>query len=161
MPFAFYYNPYLAITLKHYDPVDYYDHLIDMHEVLTSGRMLLRRLATDTPTPVRMVHALRTLGTRHELAAFRGIRRMLVRNQQFRAFHEHRIGDLRDFYHQLFKRRLGRFAELISRADRVPILGDAVPPGQAPRSSPKRSSRSSGIRTSPNTGSNTSTANTS
>ena len=38
MPFAFYYNPYLAITLKHYDPVDYYDHLIVMHEVLTSGR---------------------------------------------------------------------------------------------------------------------------
>ena len=132
MPFAFYYNPYLAITLKHYDPVDYYDNLIDMHAVLTSGRMLARRLATDTPTPVRFVHALRTLGTRSELAAFRGIRRMLLRNRQFRAFHEHRIGNLPDYYHQLFERRLGRFAELISRADRVPVLGDGVPPHRAP-----------------------------
>ena len=32
MPFGFYYTPYLVTTLKHYDPVDYYEQLIGLLE---------------------------------------------------------------------------------------------------------------------------------
>jgi hypothetical protein len=138
LPFAFYYNPYLAITLKHYDPVDYYDHLIELHEELTSNAMLARRLTTDSHPAVRFVHALRTLGTRRELAAFREIRARLARDPRFRAFHENRSADLPEYYHRLYERRLGRYAELMSRRDRIPRLeeGPGSPHRAPPRSPP-------------------------
>lgn len=125
LPFAFYYNPYLAIRLKHYDPVDYYGHLIALHEEITSSAMLARRLATDAHPAVRFVHTLRTFGTRRELTAFREIRTRMMRDRQFRAFHQRRCNDLPDYYRQLYEQRLGRYAELMSRRDRIPRLEDA------------------------------------
>jgi hypothetical protein len=122
MPFALYYNPYLAITLKHYDTTTYYDHLIDMHEVLTSNAMLLRRLTTKAHPIVRFVHALRTLATRVELGDFRRIRAMLGADAQFRAFHEGRSEDLPSFYARLLDKRLGRYAQLLPPAALRPIL---------------------------------------
>jgi hypothetical protein len=32
MPFGFYYAPYLVTTLKHYDPVSYYEQLVGLLE---------------------------------------------------------------------------------------------------------------------------------
>jgi hypothetical protein len=122
MPFAFYYNPYLAITLKQYEPIAYYDHLIDMHAALGSAHMLLKRLATRAPATVRFAHSLRTIAARHELAAFRRIRQMLEADAQFRRFHEGRTEELPEYYHQLFERRLGRYAELLPRHLRRPML---------------------------------------
>lgn len=128
LPFAFYYNPYLAITLRHYDPVEYYDHLIEMHAVLASNRMLLRRLRTHSRPAVRFVHALRTVAARHELAEFRRIRAMLVNDPSFRRFHEGRQADLPTFYDRLFERRLGRYAELVPPVQRRPILEPPAAP---------------------------------
>ena len=122
MPFAFYYNPYLAITPKHYDPETYYRHLIDIHETITSNRMLVRRLTTKVSPVVRFVHSLRTLATRDELAAFRSIGAKLQSDLQFRAFHEGRSQVLPEYYHQLFEQRLGRYASLVSREARIPVL---------------------------------------
>jgi radical SAM superfamily enzyme YgiQ (UPF0313 family) len=121
MPFAFYYNPYLAIVPKHYDPERYYDHLIAIHEAITSGRMLWRRLRSGRPI-VRFIHGLRTLATRAELGAFRHIRDRLRSDMQFRAFHEGRSHTLPEFYHQALERRLGRYASLLPRGARVPVL---------------------------------------
>lgn len=125
LPFAFYYNPYLATTLEHYHPLAYYDHLIDMHEVITANRMLARRLLTDARPAVRFVHALRTLATRRELAAFRRIRRVLASDSRVMAFHLGRAEALPEFYHALYERRLGPYAELISRGDRRPLFEPA------------------------------------
>ena len=113
MPFAFYYNPYLAITLRHYDTATYYDHLIDMHELLTSNKMLLRAPEDEgTPRGVRFVHTLRTLATRAELADFRRIRAMLGSDAHFRAFHEGAPTSSR-LLHASVRERLGRYAELV------------------------------------------------
>jgi radical SAM superfamily enzyme YgiQ (UPF0313 family) len=131
MPFAFYYNPYLAITLKNYAPIDYYDRLIDLHAAMTSQRMLLRRLSTDARPAIRFVHTLRTIATRNELAEFRAIRRLLVGDARFRAFHEARSDALPDYYHALFDRRLGRYAELIPRRERAPVLEPPLSSGSA------------------------------
>jgi hypothetical protein len=122
MPFAFYYNPYLAITLKHYDASTYYGHLIDLHEVLASNRMLWHRLTTRNSPAVRIFHALRTLGTRAELAQFRRIRARLRSDAHLRAFHEGRSDRLPDFYTGLLDKRLGRYAELFPPEARRPIL---------------------------------------
>jgi radical SAM superfamily enzyme YgiQ (UPF0313 family) len=130
MPFAFYSNPYLAITLKHYDPATYYDHFIDMHEVLSSNAMLLRRLRTKVHFGVRFVHTLRTLETRVDLARYHRIRAMLRSDAQFRAFHEGRSSELPAFYTRLLEKRLGRYAELLPAEARRPVLEPPPPPAE-------------------------------
>jgi len=122
LPFAFYYNPYLAITLAHYQPPAYYDHLIDIHRTLASPRMLLRRLRTNAPAEVRFVHGLRHIAARRELADFRGLAAMLREDAGFRAFHEGGTQTLPDFYHRRLDSRLGSYAALFPREARKPFL---------------------------------------
>lgn len=122
MPFAFYYNPYLAIVPRHYDPVDYYDHLIALHEAMLAPGLLWRRLSVRAPLAIRFVNGLRTLGVRQDLAAFRRLRAMLAKDASFRAFHEGRRSDLPAHYHALLDRRLGRFAALLPHHERRPVL---------------------------------------
>jgi hypothetical protein len=124
MPFAFYYNPYLSIVLKHYSTSEYYDHLIDIHEVMSSRAMLWQRLRTSTRPAIRFIHALRTFGARRELAELREIRRRLSQDRRFIAFHCGDVKELPEFYHRQLERRLGRYAELLSRDDRTPVFDE-------------------------------------
>ncbi len=126
MPFSFYYNPYLATTIKHYDTMTFYDRLIELNLARASGAMLLRRLVTGAPLAIQFVNAVRTFDTWLELRELRRIRLMLASDAQFRAFHEGRSKTLPTFYASLFERRLGRFAELLPPDARRPILD---PPG--------------------------------
>ena len=121
LPFAFYYNPYLAIRLKHYDPVTYYDHLIAIHETLASARMFRRRLTTRSRPAIRFIHGLRTFAARAELKALRRIRTMLTTDRQFRAFHEGETTVLPNFYRQELQSRLGAYADLLSLDEITPI----------------------------------------
>lgn len=108
MPFSFYYNPYLAITINHYDPASFYDRLIDLNLARASGTILLRRLASRAPRAIRFVNAVRTFDTWLELRELRRIRAMLQADAQFRTFHGGRSQALPPFYAHLFERRLGR-----------------------------------------------------
>ncbi len=120
LPFAFYHNPYLAIRLKHYDPVSYYDHLIDIHESFASWRMMARRLTTPSQTGVRFIHALRTFAARDDVAALKRIRDTMATDSTFRAFHEGETDRLPAFYREEATRRLGRYADLLSVDDLIP-----------------------------------------
>jgi hypothetical protein len=121
LPFAFYYNPYLAIRLKHYDPVTYYDHLIDIHKTLASARMLRRRVMARSRPAIRFIHGLRTFAAHTELVALRRIRKMLVTDRQFRAFHEGETTALPPFYRQELRDRLGRYADILSLDEITPV----------------------------------------
>ena len=112
-----YYSPYLATTIKHYDPLTFYDRLIELNLARASGAMLLRRLVTGAPLAIQFVNAVRTFDTWLELRELRRIRLMLASDAQFRAFHEGRSKTLPTFYASLFERRLGRFAELLPPDD--------------------------------------------
>jgi hypothetical protein len=144
MPFAFYYNPYLAIMINHYDPPSFYDRLIELNLARASATALLRRLASRAPRAIRFVNTVRTFDTWLELRELRRIRAMLRTDAQFRAFHEGRSQALPPFYEHLFERRLGRYAELLPRAARYPIL-DLPPPLPGPasvaRDAPRRTER--------------------
>jgi hypothetical protein len=131
-PFAFYYNPYLAITLKHYDPLTYYDKLIEMHEAMASPSMILRRLATGKSRTIRAAHALRSMYTRLFMRDMREIRNALATDKQFRAYHEGRSADLPPFYNWRFEKRLGRYAELVPPAMRRPVLDPPKAAAPAP-----------------------------
>jgi len=122
LPFAFYYNPYLAIRIKHYSALAYYDHLIDIHETLASAGMLARRLRTSQRPVIRFIHGLRTYAARRELGALRRIRTMLAQDAQFRAFHEGATETLPAFYHAELERRLGYYADLLGPEERRPIV---------------------------------------
>jgi hypothetical protein len=122
MPFHFYYNPYLALTVRNYAPAVFYDGLIELNLERSSSARLLRRLTTRAPPTIRFINTVRTLDTKFELRALRRIREMLASDAQFRGYHEGRSKNLPAFYNKLFERRLGKYAELLPLPTRRPVL---------------------------------------
>jgi radical SAM family protein len=129
IPFSFYYTPYLVTTMPHYHPVEYYDKLIDIYSTMTSTAMLARRFVTST-LGFGMLHLLRTLAMGQDLAVLRLLRKMLATDSDFRAFHEGCPRSLPEFYHRCYEQKLGRYADLMPRAERIPELEK---PALAPR----------------------------
>ena len=129
MPLACYCAPYLVTTLKHYDPVAFYRHLVRIQTAITSWPALARRVASPAPFVVRLAHAVQTLSFADQARETWAILRNLESDRGFRAFHDGDRVPVPEFYHHQFERRLGRYAELVTRADRVPVL-DPVPAGQ-------------------------------
>jgi len=122
MPFAFYFIPNLVMRIRNYDPVEYYDHLIDMHETIASCLMIARRLLADGPMALRFLHALRSFGVKRDLAELRRIRRSLRTDRSFRSFHEQQSTELPAYYRTQLRARLGRYATLLSDDDLRPVL---------------------------------------
>lgn len=127
MPFTFYYTPYLVTTIANYDPIEYYDKLTEVYSVMTSGRMMASRVRTDGSTSLRMLHVLRSLAMKKFLAGFRRIGKLLRNDSEFRRFHEGRSDALPGYYHVEFEKRLGKYASLLSKAERTPDLGQGSP----------------------------------
>src|SRR3989304_8655891 len=123
----FYYAPYLVMTLKNYDPVTYYEKLIELFEHCCSREMLRQRMNSTTRRTVKIIHWTRTASTRAWINVYRNILRMLRSDREFRRFHGGRSQVLPEFYHHTYEQMLGRYAELISRKDRMPNLEHAVP----------------------------------
>jgi hypothetical protein len=86
--------------------------------------MLIQRMKAHATFPIRMSHLLRTFAMRQELAEQKRVRYQLYHDPSFRAFHEGRNDTLPKFYHDVFERRLGRYAELIPPNDRLPLPRD-------------------------------------
>jgi radical SAM superfamily enzyme YgiQ (UPF0313 family) len=127
LPFVFYYTPNLAIVLKHYDPITFYAHLIDIYEVITSNAMVFQRTTARIPPIIAFIHGMRTLGKRSELQQFRRLHALLRSDSAFLRFHEGRSDTLPDYYHYRFEQRLGRYAELLPREARCPVLEPPAP----------------------------------
>jgi radical SAM superfamily enzyme YgiQ (UPF0313 family) len=127
MPFNLYYAPHLVTTLKHYDPVTYYEKLTELYAHAASPEMLRKRMATTTHRAIRYVHRARTASFRTDIASFRRILDMLRSDPRFLAFHEGRDARLPEFYRHIGERMLGRYAELLSDADRTPDLSRPDP----------------------------------
>lgn len=125
MPLPFYFKlSYLTIVMKNYSPVQYYDHLIDLNRELSSTRMMIRRMATRTPLVNRLVHNARSLTVKKDIEEMRKVRDMLVADTGFRAFFEGRTQDLPEYFHHLYEKYLGSYAELIPRKERTPVFPD-------------------------------------
>ncbi len=125
MPFAFYYNPYLVTTLRHYTAEQFYDGMIRLFEDQTSPASMLRRSRAVSGV-YHAMSLLRSVSARRMLAEFRILREQLRSDADFRAFHEGRHDRLPDFYAKRFQQLLGRYTELLSPADRRPHLQPSV-----------------------------------
>jgi hypothetical protein len=126
MPLACYCAPYLVTTLKHYDPVTFYRHLVRIQAAITSWAALLRRVAGPAPLAVRFAHAVQTVSFREQARETRAILNLLETDRGFRAFHDGGRVPVSEFYQRRYEQRLGRYAGLMSRDDRTPVL-DPVP----------------------------------
>jgi len=124
MPFFFYNRPYMAIRPKHYAPVDYLSRLIELLEFQASWALSRRRLAHGSPL-MRAFNALRILGLRPAIRAYREQRDLLARDSHFRDFHDGRSQVLPAYYRRELRRSLGRYHELLSEQDLCPDLAQS------------------------------------
>jgi hypothetical protein len=122
LPFGFYFTVYLVARLKHYDPITYFDHLIRLSEHASSHRMLARRIASTRLWGVRAIHWARTVSAREDVRSYRRMRRLLAGDREFLAYNRGESGELPELYHREFDAIHGRYAALLSRDERRPVL---------------------------------------
>ena len=135
MPFAFYYMPYLVMTLQNYTPREYYDNLIDLYSAANSLKLLGARIGSTPDYSLKALYVLRAFAFQGILAKLRRTARRLREDEDFRAFHEGRTARLPAYYRSLYSKRMGRYAELLSAADMTPDLeiSAATPTRSIPR----------------------------
>jgi radical SAM superfamily enzyme YgiQ (UPF0313 family) len=122
MPFAFYYMPYLVMTLKNYDPLEYYRKLIAIYSAANSYKLLGARIGSTPDYSLKTLYVLRSFAFKGILGKLARTLERLRNDAEFRGYHEGRTTRLPAFYRQLYARRLGRYAELISEAEMTPEL---------------------------------------
>ncbi len=122
MPFAFYYAPHIVTTLKNYDPVTYYEHLVEMYAHMASPQVVLKRLVATPGYPLRVLHTLRSQGAWRIHREYKRILKVMKTDRDFRAFHEGRSETLPGYYDRKLDAALGPYAELLTRDDRRPLL---------------------------------------
>ena len=127
LPFLFYYNPYLAVTLKHYSPVEYYEKLIDLAEHITRPEGLRERMKHTRNPRLKVLHWMRTIHQRSHLDHKRIILNMLKSDSAFLAFHEGRSDSLPDYYHREYDNMLGNYGDLLKPSDRYTDLSQQEP----------------------------------
>lgn len=139
MPFSFYYVPYIVTKFRHYTPLEYYEQLIRFYAAVTSPRMLRRRVQTTRGVPMKALQLLRTLSMRDGREKLRAVWWRLKNDGELRAFHEGRTERLPEYYLQLYRGRLGPYAELMTEADMTPELAQLSTGLVAPAASVSRS----------------------
>ena len=122
MPFAFYYAPYTVVRPRHYEPVEFYDRMIAIYDAIASPRLLLRRLSSAWSAGWRAFQVLRVSGAYAEKRRLQELRDRIAGEPELLAFHQGKRAALPAFYRGLMKRRLGRYAELLSDDEVTPHL---------------------------------------
>lgn len=120
IPFSFYFTPHLVNILKNYNPIDYYEKWIEIYELATSGKIVMRRVSSARKRGLKAVHILRTLWMRDQLSQLRRIRELLQSDAEFRALHEGSSNKLPEFYRRRYREKLGVYAELITEEEMIP-----------------------------------------
>lgn len=131
MPLLFYRNPYLTFQPVHYDAQSYYENWLRLRKGLMSPSLLARRMSSSTSLRVKGMNILRTFRMR---SGYREVSQHLqaIRNdRQLADFHAGRSAVLPDYYEEKFERALGKYAQLMPRGGRAPVLGQAATPGVA------------------------------
>jgi hypothetical protein len=122
MPFAFYYAPYTVVRPRHYEPVEFYDQMIAIYDAIASRRLLLRRISTARSAGWKALQVLRVSGAYAEKRRLQELRDRIAGEPELLAFHQGKSAALPAFYRGLLKRRLGRYAELLTDDELTPVL---------------------------------------
>lgn len=133
MPFTFYITPYLTTTIKNYDPVTYYEKLMELSAFNATEDLYKRRIARLDRWQDKLTIKIRTMGEKWVEKQYRQRYDQLRSDSQFRAFHEGKKTDLPEHYHQEYEQKLGPYASLLTRADRRPNLEQLTPECVGPK----------------------------
>jgi hypothetical protein len=122
MPFYFYQMPYLVTRPKHYDPIEYYDKVIELQTYATSWSLLRRRLACTQRWDVQLMSITRTINIRRALSFFCKTLDRWRHDRHVLAFHRGDSRALPEVYEQILRRSLGAVSSLLTRSDLTPVL---------------------------------------
>jgi len=122
MPFSFYILPYLTFILKNYDPITYFEKMIDLHEVVISRELSRERRQMSASLFLKVTHEARKDTIRRRLAAFRAALQRLRTDAHFLAFHLGKTDVLPPVYANAYRRQLGKYAELMPIEESTPLL---------------------------------------
>ncbi|NOX33624.1 MAG: radical SAM protein [Deltaproteobacteria bacterium] len=122
LPFTFYCKPYLATTLKHYHPIDFYEKIIDIFSHMTSPGMQFHAARTTRSWIFKGYHPIRTVSLRLMIRTMKQILNLLKKDHQFRRFHEGESRVLPSYYHRRYDTLLGPYKDLVSCEERIPRL---------------------------------------
>jgi radical SAM superfamily enzyme YgiQ (UPF0313 family) len=127
MPFSFFQTPYLVTTIKNYNPLNYYEKLLEISTLVGSDELLKRRLEIAPNWKHKFYYKLRTKGERFFSQFYSQMTERFRSDSAFRIFHEGKSTALPEFYHQEFEKHLGSYSPLLSRGDRQPNLEQINP----------------------------------
>ena len=113
LPFMFYKVPYLAMLLKNYDPLEYYEKMTDLFAFSASAELFQTRMKGSRNPLVKGLHILRTGTARRRQRMFASILERLRSDAQFLAFQRGQPVDLPPYYAQIYRRVMGKYAELL------------------------------------------------
>lgn len=114
----YYSNPVLTAVPRHYDPITYYKYLIELLQAVIDWRLFVRRMTSKLPWPIKVVYWLRTMYLSAYIGDLRRFLYLLKTDRQFLSFHEGSLIGAPNYYSQRLDRRIGKFAELLSKAER-------------------------------------------
>jgi radical SAM superfamily enzyme YgiQ (UPF0313 family) len=114
LPFMFYKVPHLAMLLKNYDPLEYYEKMTDLFAFSASAELLQARLKSSRYPLISGLHILRTGTARRRRQMFASILERLRSDPHFLAFQRGQSADLPPYYAQTYRRVMGKYAELLS-----------------------------------------------
>jgi radical SAM superfamily enzyme YgiQ (UPF0313 family) len=127
IPFSLYYPPYLTFIVKNYDPITYYEKLIELTAFPLSKDLRKCRLKSTSNWRTNLMYRIWLLSSRTQIKYYQQILKQLQSDTQFRDFHEGKSKKLPDFYHQEYKRLLGPYATALSLQERTPDLTQLEP----------------------------------
>jgi hypothetical protein len=116
------------MVLKNYDPISYFEHLIDLYALLISRQIFRMRWSARTPFHAKIVNSLRIHEYGSMVASFRETVRMLKADPNMYRFHTGESRQLPDYYVKRYAEQLGRYVEIMPIEESAPIMDieDAV-----------------------------------
>jgi radical SAM superfamily enzyme YgiQ (UPF0313 family) len=129
MPFSFYTMPYLTLILKNYDPITYFQKMVDLHEGATSNKLLMMRLKTSRSMVLKGAQFYRSYMAKRRIPAFKETLHRLRTDRHFLTFHTGDTDILPEVYADTYQRQLGKYAGLLPIEESPPLLSaDPVSP---------------------------------
>jgi radical SAM superfamily enzyme YgiQ (UPF0313 family) len=121
MPFTFYTLPFLTIILKNYDPIAYYQHMVELYDFVSSDEMFQRRRGASRHWTLQVAHAVRVFTARQRLNGFKTILSHLRSDRDFLDFHTGKHNNLPAFYQEINQKKLGKYYELMPLEECQPL----------------------------------------
>jgi hypothetical protein len=124
LPPVYYFGTLPTLIPKHYEPEAFLRQLVEILRSVLEPASLGRRLRASLPFPVRVAHLLRCLQVDRYVRSLQAMLAALGKDPAVLSFNEGRRTAIPVYYDQLLDRRLGRYAALLSRADRQFVSAD-------------------------------------